>query len=76
MAYFYIVLSIDSQYIIVIDQHCFQSMISYNAYIRIFTTGKEIFSIEFQKIEFFLEYLRAIANIKSDFTQEVKKSGY
>lgn len=50
-------------------------MTSYNIYIGILTTAKEIFSAKFQKKEFFSEYLEAVVKIKSDFVWEVKEKG-
>ena len=48
-------------------------MASYNTYIGIFAIEKKIFFAELQRIEFFLEYLRAIAKMESDFAWEVKE---
>lgn len=42
-------------------------MTSYNTYIKTLVVKKETFFAEFQKKEFFSEYLEAIAKIKSDF---------
>ena len=50
-------------------------MASCNAYIRILTTEKKIFSAELQGKEFFSEYLGAVAKIGSDFAQKIKKKG-
>ncbi len=58
------------------DGHCFRSMASYNAYIRTFATGKEAFSVELQSIEFFSEYVRAVAKMGSGFAWDVKERGY
>lgn len=38
-------------------------------------TRKEAFSIKLQEIEFFLEYLGAIAEIGSEFAWKVKERG-
>ncbi len=38
-------------------------------------TGKEAFSIELQEMEFFSEYLGAIAEIGSEFAWKVKERG-
>ncbi len=43
-------------------------MASYNAYIETLAIGKEVFSAELQGIEFFSEYLGAIAEMGNDFT--------
>ncbi len=55
--------------------HYFQSMASYNAYIGILATRKEAFFAELQEMQFFSEYLEAVAEIESDFAQEVKERG-
>lgn len=47
-------------------------MTSYNLYIGILMTRKEIFFVEFKEIEFFSKYLEVITEIISDFTQEIK----
>ncbi len=57
------------------DGHRYQSITSYNTYIKTLVTGKEVFSAKLQGIEFFSEYLGAIAKMKSDFAQEVKEKG-
>ena len=48
-------------------------MASYNAYIEILAIGKKVFFTKLQKMEFFLEYLGAIAKMRSNFAQEVKE---
>ncbi len=48
-------------------------MASYNAYIGTLATGKEVFFAELQGMEFFSEYLGAVAEMGSDFAQEIKK---
>ncbi len=50
-------------------------MASYNAYIGTLTTEKEAFSVELQGMEFFSEYLGAVAEMGSDFAREVKERG-
>ncbi len=50
-------------------------MPSSNAYIGILATRKEAFFAELQGMEFFSEYLRAVAEMGSDFAREVKKRG-
>ncbi len=50
-------------------------MTSYNAYIGTLATGKEAFSAELQRIEFFSEYLGTIAEMVSGFAWEVKERG-
>ena len=42
-------------------------MAYYNIYIKTLAIGKETFFVKIQKKEFFLEYLGAVAKIKSDF---------
>ncbi len=48
-------------------------MASYNAYIGTFATEKEAFSTKLQGIEFFSEYLGAVAKMGSDFAWEIKE---
>ena len=48
-------------------------MASYNAYIKILETGKEVFFAELQGMEFFSEYLRAVVKVGSDFAWDVKE---
>ncbi len=50
-------------------------MASYNVYIGTLATRKEVFSAEFQGMEFFSEYLGAVAEMGSDFTREIKEKG-
>ncbi len=50
-------------------------MASYNAYIETLATRKEAFSIELQEIKFFSDYLRAVAEMKSDFAWKFKERG-
>ena len=48
-------------------------MASYNTNFEILETGKETFSAKLQGIEFFSEYSGLIAEMGSDFAQDVKK---
>ena len=48
-------------------------MASYNVYIEIFATEKEIFFVKLQKIEFFSKDSRAITKMGNDFAWEVKE---
>ncbi len=57
------------------DEHCFRSMASYNAYIGTLATGKKAFSAELQGIEFFTEYSGVVAEMGSGFAWEVKEKG-
>ncbi len=50
-------------------------MASYNSYIGTLATGKEAYSAELQGIEFFSEYLEAVAKMGSGFAREVKERG-
>ncbi len=50
-------------------------MASYNVYIGTLATGKEAFSAELQGMEFFSEYLGAVAEMGSGFAREVKEKG-
>ncbi len=50
-------------------------MASYNAYIGTLATGKEAFFAELQGMEFFSEYLGAVAEMGSGFAREVKERG-
>ncbi len=50
-------------------------MATYNAYIGILATRKEVFSAELQGMEFFSEYLGAVIKMGSGFAREVKEKG-
>ena len=48
-------------------------MASYNNYIETLATEKKAFSVELQGMEFFSEYLGAVAKIGSDFARNIKE---